>query len=98
MTRPLTVQRLDLAAEASLIAMGGEICCDYGHDIKGLRRDAFIIPVGYSNGLVAYIPSARLFPEGGYEPEGSCPYFGLPSPLKPEIEAIIQAGIRKLMG
>lgn len=97
MTRPLTLQRIDLASEARLIAMGGEVCCEYGHFIKGLQQDAFLIPVGYSNGFVAYIPTARIFSEGGYEPDGSCLYFGLPGPLQPDIEGMIHAEIRKIM-
>jgi hypothetical protein len=98
LTRPLTLQRIDLARELSIIAMGGEICCDYGHFIKHLDAGRFLVPLGYSNGLVGYIPSARMFPEGGYEVDGSTLYFGLPSSFDPSIEADIQAGIRALMG
>ena len=96
-TRPLSLQRIDLARELSIIAMGGEICCDYGYFIKHLDASRCLIPVGYSNGLVGYIPSARMFPEGGYEVVDSTLYFGLPSPFDPGIEATIQAGIRELM-
>jgi hypothetical protein len=96
-TRPLTLQRIDLAEEATLIAMGGEVCCDYGHFIKQLGRQRYLLPLGYSNGLVGYIPSARMFREEGYEVTDSCIYFGLPSPFWPDIEPMIQAGIRALM-
>ncbi|MCL5999535.1 MAG: neutral/alkaline non-lysosomal ceramidase N-terminal domain-containing protein [Chloroflexi bacterium] len=95
--RPLALQRIDLAEEVSLIAMGGEVCCDYGHFIRGLAAGRLVLPLGYSNGLIGYIPSARMFPEGGYEVEGSCPYFGLPRPFSPDIESVIHAGVRSLM-
>ena len=96
-SRPLALQRIDLAEEVTLIAMGGEVCCDYGHFIKGLAAGRLKLPLGYSNGLIGYIPSARMFPEGGYEVEGSCPYFGLPRSFSPDIESVIHTGVRTLM-
>ncbi len=95
---PLIIQRLDIAKEVTLIAMSGEICCDYGLFIKQLHPDRFLIPVGYSNGMVGYICPSRYFDEGGYEPFGSVRYMGLPAPFSPEIEAIIKEGIMRLMG
>jgi hypothetical protein len=97
LSRPLSLQRLDLAREAILLALGGEACCDYGHFIKSQRSDAFLVPLGYTNGLVGYLPSARLFPEGGYEVIGSYKLFGLPAPFKPTIEGLIREGIRALL-
>jgi hypothetical protein len=96
-TRPLSLQHVDMAEKVSLLIMGGEICCEYGLFIKGLRPDAWTLPVGYANGLSAYIPSARIFREGGYEPETSCPYFGLAAPFKPDIETMIHETIRDMM-
>jgi len=93
----LSLQRLDLAEEVSLIALGGEICVDYGHFIKRLNPDRFMVPVGYSNGMVGYVPSARMFPEGGYEPVTSHTAFDLPSPFQPAIEEMIQETIRDIV-
>jgi hypothetical protein len=96
-TRQLTLQRLDLADNVTLVAMGGEVCVEYGHFIKDTRPDAFMIPMGYSNGIIGYIPTAAMFPEGGYEPITSGMYFGLPAPFKPEIEEIIRKEISKIL-
>jgi hypothetical protein len=96
-TRPFSVQRIDLAAELSLIALGGEVCCDYGHFVKQMTPDRLILPVSYANGLTGYIPSARMFPEGGYEVDSSGLYYGLPAPFEPSIEALIHAAIGGLM-
>ena len=93
----LMLQRLDLGEGLTLIALGGEVCCDYGWYIKRYDANHFMIPVGYSNGLTAYIPSAHMFAEGGYEVDESTLDYGLPSPFKPQIEGIIQAGIQSLM-
>lgn len=95
--RPLSLQRMDLAEDLTIIAMGGEVCVDYGHFIKGLRPGAYLIPVGYANGLIGYIASARLFPEGGYEPDTSHQVYGLPTPFHPSIDGIVRAGIEAIL-
>ncbi|HVF10505.1 MAG TPA: neutral/alkaline non-lysosomal ceramidase N-terminal domain-containing protein [Abditibacteriaceae bacterium] len=93
---PLSVQRLDLAEELTLIALGGEICVDYGRFIKSTRAPGFMIPVGYANGMIGYICPARQFAEGGYEPDTSHAVFNLPSPFQPAIEGIIHEAIQDL--
>ena len=93
----LSVQRLDLAEELTLIALGGEICVDYGHFIKSMRPDGFMIPVGYANGMIGYICPARQFPEGGYEPDTSTSAFNLPSPFQPAIEGIIHKALEDIV-
>lgn len=96
-TCPFTIQRIDIARELSIIAMNGEICCDYGLFIKGLRSDKFLIPMGYCNGMVGYICPKRYFDEGGYEPIESFKYCAMPAPFSPEIETIIKEGIKRLV-
>jgi hypothetical protein len=93
----LTLQRLDLAEEVSLIALGGEVCCDYGWYIRRYDAGRYMLPLAYSNGLTAYIPSAHMFKEGGYEVLDSTLDYGLPAPFDPQIERLIQAGVQELM-
>jgi hypothetical protein len=93
----LMLQRLDLGENVTFIALGGEVCCDYGWYIRRYDTGRYMIPLGYSNGLTAYIPSAHMFKEGGYEVEDSTLDYGLPSPFNPQIESIIQGGIQSLM-
>lgn len=93
----LSLQRLDLTSEVSLVAMGGEVCVEYGHAIKRMRSGRVTIPVGYANGMVAYIPTAEMFGSGGYEPVDSVRYFGLPSPFKPELERRIHNALLDLL-
>ncbi|HEY3299043.1 MAG TPA: neutral/alkaline non-lysosomal ceramidase N-terminal domain-containing protein [Armatimonadota bacterium] len=95
--RAFSIQRIDLADEIMLVAMSGEVVSEYGHYIKRLRPDVFAIPLGYSNGVLAYIPTAEIIAQGGYEGETSCKPYGLPSVFKPEIEGLIKDTIRELM-
>ncbi len=93
----LSVQRLDFAPDLALVAMGGEICVDYGHWIKAMRPGKTTLPVGYSNGLVGYISSERMFPEGGYEPDTSIRPFNLPAPFEPRIEGLLLEAVKGLL-
>jgi hypothetical protein len=53
--------------------------------------------LGYSNDVIAYIPTVQILEEGGYEAESSCPLFGLPSPFKPEIETLVKDAVAKML-
>jgi hypothetical protein len=92
-----SMKRLDLASDFSILAMGGEICVEYGHYIKGLSNTRRFLPLGYSNDVIAYIPTVQILEEGGYEAESSCPLFGLPSPFKPEIETLVKDAAARML-
>ncbi len=93
----LPLQRLDLAEKVTLIGLGGEPVVDHGYFIKWLRPGTYTVPVGYANAVVAYLPTARLFVEGGYETHTSVRYFSLPAPFHPSVETAIQGSIREIM-
>ncbi|HET7558379.1 MAG TPA: neutral/alkaline non-lysosomal ceramidase N-terminal domain-containing protein [Limnochordia bacterium] len=96
-TGRLSLQRLDLADRVRLAVMGGEICVDYGHFVKSLSPGDFWLGVGYANGMLGYVPSARLFPQGGYEVDGSYAVFGLPSPFQPAIDPLLREALTHLL-
>jgi hypothetical protein len=50
---------------------------------------------GYANDVMAYIPSARVLREGGYEGATSMLYYGLPSVWGPQVEELIVAEVRR---
>lgn len=60
-----------------LIALGGEVVVDYVHALRErLGPNSWV--AGYSNAVMAYIPSARVRAEGGYE-AGAFNVYGLPA-------------------
>jgi Neutral/alkaline non-lysosomal ceramidase, N-terminal len=55
-----------MIGEQPLIAMGGELVIDYTIELKKIfGPDIFVL--GYSNDVMAYIPSKAILEEGGYE-------------------------------
>lgn len=95
--RKLTLQRLDLSSEIILIAMGGEICCEFGQHIRKMQTDSCLLPLGYSNGLLGYICPESMYAEGGYEPIESTIYFGLPSAFQPNSEQRVLAAVAGIL-
>jgi len=78
-----------------LFAMGGEPTIKYAIELKQrFGQDVFVM--GYSNDVMAYIPSARILEEGGYEGDSSQRVYGLPSKWKPGVEETVLNGIVKL--
>lgn len=93
---PLTLSLLSIADRLSFLAMNAEMVVEYGNAIKRLSNGN-ALPLAYSNGMIGYVTTASQSREGGYEPEESTLYFGLPSPLRPETESIVMAAIGKLL-
>lgn len=59
------------------IALGGEVCVDYALRFKREYGDSTWVN-GYANDVMAYIPSHRLWKEGGYQ-AGAFEVYGLPA-------------------
>ncbi|TMV49585.1 hypothetical protein FE783_13885 [Paenibacillus mesophilus] len=88
----LEMTRLDLASGLSLLAMNGEMVVEYGLFIKQVSNGT-VLPLGYSNGMIGYIPTAGQLSEGGYEPLEAIYYFGLPAPYDGALEENIRKHI-----
>jgi len=84
---PYPVQFWQLG-DQSLVALGGEPVVDYALNLKKVfGPDLFVM--GYSNDVMAYIPTAEIIREGGYEGHTSQMAFGMPAKWKESIEPAI---------
>ena len=92
---PYPIQAWQLG-EQTLVALGGEVVVDYAFRLKRLfGEDLFVI--AYANDVMAYIPSARVLREGGYEAVTSQRVYGLPSTWAASIEGRIIQEVRRLI-
>ena len=81
---PYPVQMWQLG-DQTIVALGGEVVVGYAIRLKRIfGQDLFVL--GYSNDVMAYIPSARILREGGYEGARSQRVYGLPSTWAASIE------------
>lgn len=88
------VQAWRLGKDLTLLALGGEVVVDYSLRLKKeLGGNTWVM--GYANDVMAYIPSARVLKEGGYEGATSMVYYGLPSVWGPRVEELIVAEARR---
>jgi hypothetical protein len=51
---------------------------------------------GYTNDVMAYIPSVRVLREGGYEGGGAMLVYGQPGPFHPSVEETIVDQVERL--
>jgi hypothetical protein len=63
--------------------------------LKRELGDGSVWVAGYSNDVMAYIPSERVLREGGYEGGGAMRYSNLPSAWQPGIEDRIVTAVRE---
>ena len=88
-TYPYPVQCWRLGNDVRWLALGGEVVVDYALRLKAeLGRERTWV-AGYTNDVMAYIPSRRVLTEGGYEGGGAMVYYGLPTIWAPEVEELI---------
>jgi len=81
---PYPVQVWQLG-DQPLISLGGEVVVDYAIRLKRIfGQDLFVL--GYSNDVMAYIPTVQILREGGYEGITSQIVYGLPAAWEADIE------------
>jgi hypothetical protein len=95
---PYPVQVARFGADLLLVALGGEVVVDYSLRLKREFAGAAAVWVaGYSNDVMAYIPSRRVRDEGGYEGgEAMCYSATHPGPWSPELEEKIVGKVHEL--
>ena len=94
---PYPVQVLQLGDHVTLIALGGEVVVDYALRLKQELKGRTVWIAGYSNDVMAYIPSERVLAEGGYEGGGAMRYSNLPNPWRPGIEESIVGAVHQII-
>jgi hypothetical protein len=91
------VQVWRLGRELTWVALGGEVVVDYSIRLHKELPDRPLWITGYANDVMAYIPSARVLKEGGYEADSSMIFYGFPTKWAPAIEEKIVAMVHQLV-
>ncbi|MEX1239361.1 MAG: hypothetical protein WEB30_06575 [Cyclobacteriaceae bacterium] len=74
---------------ARILFMPGELFVEYQLAAKAMRPDLFVAMAAYGDYGPGYIPTAKAFKEGGYEPGASR--------VTPQAEEVLMTGIRKFL-
>lgn len=90
------VQAWVLGKDQLWIALGGEVAVDYSLMFKKEFGPKTWV-AGYTNDVMAYIPSRRVWEEGGYQ-AGAFEVYGLPAARwTPDIQKLITACVDRLV-
>ncbi|MCA9047479.1 MAG: neutral/alkaline non-lysosomal ceramidase N-terminal domain-containing protein [Planctomycetaceae bacterium] len=96
-TYPYPVQVWGIGDDARTVILGGEVVVDYSVRLRSEFADRDLWVAGYSNDVMAYIPSVRVLREGGYEGESSMIYYGLPTVWSERVEDHICETVHRLV-
>ena len=97
--RTLTLQRLELAPEVAIEAVSAEPVAEYGLAVRAAApQGRIVIPIGYTDTVFGYLPTARMLGQHGYEDEGFMEAFGLTGRFRPELEHVVAGAWRRLRG
>ena len=95
-TYPYPIALWRLGERITFVHLGGEVVVDYALRLKRKLGGERVWVAGYSNDVMAYIPSRRVLREGGYEGGGAMVYYGLPSPWDADVEKRIVDAVHAL--
>lgn len=94
-TYPYPIQVWKIGDAINFVILGGEVVVDFSIRLKTeLGGDVWV--AGYSNDVMAYIPSLRVLQEGGYEGAGAMVYYGLPTAWSEKVEEHIVSEVKRL--
>jgi hypothetical protein len=85
-TVPYPVQAWSFGRELTMVFLGGEVVSEYSLRLRHELDPARVWVNAYSNHVPCYIPSKRMFAEGGYEVDASMDYYGWPTRLAIDTE------------
>ncbi|MBI5397234.1 MAG: neutral/alkaline non-lysosomal ceramidase N-terminal domain-containing protein [Verrucomicrobia bacterium] len=94
---PYSVQVWHYGDDLLTINLPGEVVVDYSLRFKREYDPARTWVNGYSNDVPCYIPSQRVWEEGGYEAAGAMIYYARPTRFASGVETIIARAVKDLV-
>ena len=95
-TYPYPVQVLRLGDQLTWVMLAGEVVVDYSLRLKRELRDPQVWVSAYTNDVPTYIPSLRVWQEGGYEGGDAMKWGTHPTRWSDQVEAHIVRTVHAL--
>ena len=93
----LPVQTWSFGEDLTMVFLGGEVVAEYALRLRRELDGRRLWINAYSNSVPSYIPSHRMYAEGGYEVDGSMNYYGWPTRLAARTEDQLIAAVHELV-
>jgi hypothetical protein len=94
---PYMVQTWNFGDQFAMVFLPGEVVVDYSLRLKQEYDPARLWVNAYANDVPCYIPSRRVWQEGGYEGGDAMIYYDRPVRFNDATEELIIAAVRQLM-
>ncbi|HYF35370.1 MAG TPA: hypothetical protein VD994_08790 [Prosthecobacter sp.] len=94
---PYLVQVWSFSNDLLTINLPGEVVVDYSLRFKRQFAPVRTWVNGYTNDVPCYIPSQRVWEEGGYEAAGAMTFYGRPNRFASGVETIIADAVEDLV-
>jgi len=94
---PYSVQTWSFGKDLTMVFLPGEVVVDYSLRLKRDFDGSRLWVNAYSNDVPCYIPSRRVWEEGGYEAAGAMLYYDRPTRLAPEAEELIVGAVKEIL-
>jgi len=94
---PYLVQVWNFGRDLAMVFLPGEVVVDYSLRLKRDYDGTRLWVNGYSNDVPCYIPSRRVWDEGGYEAAGAMVYYNRPNRFDGSQETRIIEAVGKIM-
>ena len=92
-----TVQTWTFGAELAMVFLTGEVVADYASILRRMYDPSRLWVGAYANDLPGYIPSRRIWREGGYEAGDAMVFFGLPNRFSDEVEQRVIDAVQQVI-
>ncbi|MFW6599136.1 hypothetical protein ACQBAU_01510 [Propionibacteriaceae bacterium Y2011] len=92
---PLTISSLRFGAGLGLVGMSAEVTSPYADHVTAVSEGT-VISLGYCNGMLGYVVTAKQLAEGGYEATDAPLWFGMPGRLTPAAEDVLQEALAEV--
>jgi len=94
---PYLLQTWNFGGELGMVFLAGEVVVDYSLRLKREFDPARLWVNAYANDVPCYIPSKRIWREGGYEGGLAMIYFDRPTRFAENVEELIITTVHELL-
>ncbi len=91
------VQGWSFGDELAIVFLAGEVVADYAFRLRRMYDPARLWIGAYANDFPGYIPSRRIWKEGGYEAGDATVYFGLPNRFAEDVEERVVETVQRVI-
>jgi len=88
--------RIQLDGGTQVITLSGEVTAEVGRLVKSVWPDRDTVMLGYCSYTDAYIPTAAMIDEGGFEPLTTIYFHSRPAPFVHDVDAILRREVQAL--